>query len=99
VWAWSRGGLRLRLTPVSGGAAAEELDIVGHDLGHSAVFAFFVLEGVVLQPALDVDEIAFLDVLGRGLGQPFSARENGVAASCASSRQLPAWVEASMNAS
>ena len=69
VGASGRGGLGLRLTPISVGSPAEELDIVGDDLGHAALLAFLVLIGAVLQPPFDVEGIAFFDLRGRGLGE------------------------------
>jgi len=63
VGAQSRRGLGLGLTSASTAAAAEELDVIGDDLGDPAHFAFLVPEGAVLQPALAVGGMTFLDVL------------------------------------
>src|SRR5215207_4849420 len=68
-----RGGLGLGCTSASIAAAAEELHVLGDDLAGAALLAFLVLVGPVLQPPLDVEGIAFLDVLGGRLGEPVPA--------------------------
>src|SRR5918993_2793951 len=68
-----RGGLGLGFTSASIAAAAEELHVLGDDLAGAALLAFLVLVGPVLQPPLDVEGIAFLDVLGGRLGEPVPA--------------------------
>jgi hypothetical protein len=52
---------------------SEELDIVGDDLGHAALFAFLILIRAVLESSLDVERVALLDILGRRLGELVSA--------------------------
>ena len=69
--------LGLGLTPVSVASPAEELDVVGDDLADAALFAFLVLEGAVLQPPLDVERIALLDVFRGRLGEAVPA-DDGV---------------------
>jgi hypothetical protein len=49
------------------------LDVVSHDLGDATFFTFLILVGAVLQPAFDIEGIAFLHIFGRRLDQAIPA--------------------------
>ena len=98
-----RGGLGLRLTPLSIGSTSEELHVVGHDLADAALFAFLILKAAVLQPALDVERVALLDIDGGGFGEPipaddgmelrlFLAFDRSVGGQAEAGDGLPFWV-------